>query len=890
VPPRPDPNARLRARCGAAVKNEFCLDNNDVGSAFSGDPEPSITIDDIVFFGITSAPWKPNQGPIGGNATGDTYQDYLDSQYRQPLAFDRLATIVGAPLAGILSAEGTASLQASLSLASQPLSTPLNFQRGALGDVDSLEQAPFDVNRTENELNVEVGIDFYQGDELRISGYGVFRPVYDAVYEVSHKQWGDSAQGGQIFDARLRSDLGASTAPDAISGKEFESFVPPRPDPNARLRARCGAAVKNEFCLDNNDVGSAFSGDPEPSITIDDIVFFGITSAPWKPNQGPIGGNATGDTYQDYLESDFRVPLAFDRLNSILQDPPLAQFLADQGTLNLQASLALARTFDPTLNTPLNFGQGALGDRDSLEQAPFDVNRTENQLKFDCLDNAHPWCFVREAYLELEWRDTLVRVGRQQVVWGKTDAFRLQDIAMPIDIGYHNIFPMLEERRIPQLSLNVIQGLRDIGPLKDVSVEFVWNFDRFLPLQFGQCGEPYAYTQACQGRVDAAAHQVFNFALAGVDERAWTFRNTEPGGRIEFRIPEPSISFSISAYYGFQDLPVARFRNPYSTENPNPAALLFLQGLGVGFLVDLSAGVDPANPSGWQAGFNPYDGDEVQATSDVLLTAWENVMSGTDPLQLCAGAPAEECAKEFGVLALPWTASEAVLEYPRVLTLGASADYQIPGIDTILRIEVAGELDRKINNTLKLDGVDSSDVFLAVVGLDRPTYIPFLNRNRTAFLTFQTFFEHIVDYEEGGRSTGMVPYEDSIISTFQMQNFWRNDSIILTNLVAYDWMAQALIWGPKLRWIMTNNVFFDVGVNMLWGGANRHQNILDMCPGEDGGLSCVADPTTWNDGQWQALNADLQQSSQSPWWSKQSFADRFMEKRDEFYVGFTYQF
>jgi len=736
-----------------------------------------------------------------------------------------------------------------------------------------------------NELNVEVGVDFYQGDELRISGYGVFRPVYDGVYEISHKQWGNSAQGGQIFDARLRSDLGASSATDAIEGKEFESFEPPG-DPNGILRARCGAAVKNEFCLDNNDVGSAFSGDPEPSITIDDIVFFGITSAPWKPDQGPIGGNATGDTYQDYLESQYRQPLAFDRLAGIV-GPGLAGILSAEGTASLQSSLALA---SQPLTTPLNFRQGALGNVGSLEQAPFDVNRTENELKFDCFDNAHPWCFVREAYLEVEWRDTLMRVGRQQIVWGKTDAFRLQDIAMPIDLGYHNIFPTLEERRIPQLSLDVIQSLRDVGPLEDVSVELVWNFDRFLPLQFGQCGEAYAYTQACQGRVDAAAHQVFNFALAGVDERAWKIENTEPGMRVEFRVPEPSISFSLSAYYGFQDLPVARFRNPYSTSNPNPAAMLFLQGLGIGRLVDQLSPSIPENV--WLNGFDPYGGDNTLARANAaLIEAWQGVISqaGTGGL-LCGTETPVECASLFGSIALPWTASEAVLEYPRVLTLGASADYQIPGIDTILRVEVAGELDRKINNTLKLDGVDSSDVFLAVVGLDRPTYIPFLNRNRTAFLTFQTFFEHIVDYEEGGRSTGMVPYEDSIVSTFQMQNFWRNDSIILTNLVAYDWMAQALIWGPKLRWIMTNNIFFDIGVNMLWGGASRHHNILDMCPGEDGGLSCVADPENWNPGQWQALNADLQQSSQSPWWSKQSFADRFMEKRDEFYIGFTYQF
>jgi hypothetical protein len=315
------------------------------------------------------------------------------------------------------------------------------------------------VSSWRNELNVEVGVDLYQGDELRIGGYGVFRPVYDAVYEVSPKQWGDSAQGGQIGrdstgQQRLRFDLGASTAPDAITGKEFESFEPDWTTgvpPQVTLRSRCGAAVKNEFCLDNNDVGSAFSGDPEPSITIDDIVFFGVTSAPWKPNQGPIGGNATGDTYQDYLDSPFRQPLAFDRLASIV-GPGLAGTLSAQGTASLQASLNLA---SQPLSTPLNFRRGALGDVDSLKQAPFDVNRTENELKFDCFDNAHPWCFVREAYLEVEWRDTLVRVGRQQVVWGKTDAFRLQDIAMPIDLGYHNIFPTLEERRIPQLALSL---------------------------------------------------------------------------------------------------------------------------------------------------------------------------------------------------------------------------------------------------------------------------------------------------------------------------------------------------------------------------------------------------------------------------------------------------
>jgi hypothetical protein len=38
------------------------------------------------------------------------------------------------------------------------------------------------------------------------------------------------------------------------------------------------------------------------------------------------------------------------------------------------------------------------------------------------------------------------------------------------------------------------------------------------------------------------------------------------------------------------------------------------------------------------------------------------------------------------------------------------------------------------------------------------------------------------------------------------------------------------------------------------------------------------------------LNRGLERDSQSPWWSRQGFADRFMHKRDEIWTGFTYQF
>jgi hypothetical protein len=692
-------------------------------------------------------------------------------------------------------------------------------------------------------------------------------------------------------------DFGAGITPDAVDGLPFP---------------RHGACVLGEFCLGNGDVGSLFSNETEPVLIIDDIVFFGATTAPWRPKngQGYVGGNASGDDYLDYLGLEFagnsaREVSARARLGSALPFLPPATIAAfvQAGTHALEASLtpagqpitprpplpALLGQASMASSTPLNLYQGALGDKGTFGQAPFDVNRSEQSLSFDCLDNAHPWCFVREAFFQVDWRDTSIRVGRQQIVWGKTDAFRLQDIVNPIDIGYHNVFPDLEERRIPMLALDVIHSFGDVGPVEDVSLELAWVVEQFLPLQFGQCGEPYAYTLACQGRADAAAHGLFNFALAQVDEKDWGIENTEPGMRLEWRLPEPSISFSLSFFYGFQDLPVGKFVNPYSTENPNPAALLFLQGQGLGPLVEQIA----AQPgTGWSTGFDPWDQAEVQAVSDVLATAWQNAFTPGGLCDVLLGGVAG-CLGSLGAIALPWTASEVVLQNPRVWTLGGSLDYQLPGWDTILRMELAYDVDRAINDTSEPDGVDESGVFLAAIGIDRPTYFRFLNPTRTALLSFQTFFEHVMSYDPGsGRGDGMVVYENQFISTFLHEHYWRNDSLVLRNFFAYDWNARAFLLGPSFKWVVNNNISIQVGLNFLLGDHESVHNVRDLCPG--GGLetaSCtVRDPTTWQPGQWQALNRDFARTAQAPFFSRQGFGDRFQAHRDELWIGFTYQF
>ncbi len=698
----------------------------------------------------------------------------------------------------------------------------------------------FQMTQWMNTLEMNFDVRLYTDSDFDVSFHGIVTPTYDAVYDLYPHYFGDRRRSGAAGTQT------AANAKDAIEGNNFPGS---------------GVCINGGFCDTAADTANFFTGKNNPQFVFDNTIFFGILGAASRTrgsDQGMLGGNSDAKAWN--IAADTLYGLGLTSATSTFLDS------VEQGDAHL-AGLGL-----PQGTNIYSFGGRALkGDRNSIDkQAPYGINHTDGELSTRCFDGVHDWCWAREAYLELKYKDTQLRMGRQQIVWGKTDAFRLQDLVNPIDVGSHNVFPSLEDRRIPSLSLDLIHSFGTVGPLQDFSLELVWVVDRFKPIQVGQCGDFWAFTAACEGRADVGSHGLLNLSVGSVDERNWTLGNTEPGFRFEFRIPEPSIAFSLSGFWGIQDIPVARFKNHYSTANPNPAMMLFLQALFAGGPAD---GIIP--------GFNPYDETSVNTASATALGYWTGVLGpacGSDPL----------CYSGTGLQPLGWiwSTSQVELEYPRTFTLGGSADYQIPGIDTVLRVETAYDFDRKINNTNKVDGIDSSDVLLAAIGLDRSFFIPILNKDRTAFVSFQTFVEHIMDYD-GNNRRGMTQFENNVISTFFIENYWRNDSIILTNFVAYDWASHGWITGPKLKWVMNDRISFEVGINLIQGGKEVH-NIRDICP--SGGTDCLADPTTWNSGNWQLINEDFRRYAEGPWFGKESFADNMMEKRDEVWMGVTYQF
>ena len=724
-------------------------------------------------------------------------------------------------------------------------------------------------NALRADLNLETTINIFEGDKLKISNFSILRPSYDAVYEVYPDLYGKRARGGQLGTQTLNPKA-------ARDGKDF---------PGA------GNGVANEFRLVNGDVAFFLTGEQNPALVVDDVVFFGSLVSPATPRSRKvpsIGRAPTADTFRmsrDVLTRETMPGGVLFGLPDALIDP-------------LRGSIAMA---SQPLGTPLrspaqiDAGLPAFGDRKSFKQSPFGINDRQAELATDCRDNAHPYCFVREFFFNIEYGDSLLKVGKQQIVWGKSDAFRLQDIVNPLDLGLRSIFVPLEDQRIPTLAADFVQTIGDVGPLQDVSLELVWVFDRFLPIQVGQCGDPRAFSAACQGRQDVAAFTAIGIAVAEVDEREWKLKNTEPGFRLEFLVPEPQISFSLSGFLGFQDLPVARLRNPYSVDNPNPGALLLLQTLAA------AQGQPSPVPS-----FDPYSAASIRAAGSAVagtyntlvnLICADSVASGnTGALASCISGNNQGFAPamlapglQINQLLLPFAGGPFTLEYPRVFTLGASADYQIPGADAILRTELAYDFGRSIQDTGEEDLIDHSDVVQALVGIDINPFIRFLNPNRTAFVSGQVFVEHIISHENDGGNRRFVPDETNVIATLFMQNFFRNDGLIVTNFLAYDVNAKALAAGPSIRWILNDQISFEFGANIVLGRTQKRA-IRNLCPNGVDTVACLTDPTQQQAGAFQGINRGLVRQTQSPFFGAESFADELNEDRDEIFFNVTYQF
>ncbi|MGK4358065.1 DUF1302 family protein [Ectopseudomonas chengduensis] len=412
-------------------------------------------------------------------------------------------------------------------------------------------------------------------------------------------------------------------------------------------------------------------------------------------------------------------------------------------------------------------------DKDSRGCIDDYLDYSSNDLRFPEFNERLD--FIRELYVDfdndlpngdiLSWR-----LGKQQVIWGRTDLFRVLDVINPVDFSRNNIYDELEDIRIPMWIAKADWRMGAGEVFDDLNLSFVWNFDKFRPHNLGQCGQPNSI-------LDAGC---FFRGMNNLWENGGTVANFAGG--------------NIATDFGPGQIGIRKAHMP-SWSLSNSQFGIKLEGVYGDFGFSLNA-----------------------------LTYRSQLPS------LRGGIPAQnaftgETAVWPGLIAFD-------IHFPRVNLIGGSMDYYSQAIDTVFRVEVAHTEGEEFANTLQSRLFSESDVTRYVIGADKNIFIPFLNPGRAFLFSGQLFGQHIHEHQLEDRplgKAGMPDWEQNWIGTLLVKGWWMNDRLSPQIIVAHDFKAQATAIAPSVEYLFSDNLKIVAGANFKVGRGAREFDDCRSC-------------------------------------------------------------
>ncbi len=204
---------------------------------------------------------------------------------------------------------------------------------------------------------------------------------------------------------------------------------------------------------------------------------------------------------------------------------------------------------------------------------PFDQNFSQDELAWNRGASQQQTKELKEAYLDIEMLSgsLFLRVGRQTIVWGKTELFATTDLFNPTDLALGSL-TSLEESRIPLWAVRAIYSFYEVGPLEDVRLEVALDLDSFYPTDLGRCGEPYTPNPVCDKTTGLLAHGAIGVAVAGEKRPPMWWddaKGLQGGARLEFRWDR--FSFALVDFWNYTRIPYADRLSTYD-RNVDPSS------------------------------------------------------------------------------------------------------------------------------------------------------------------------------------------------------------------------------------------------------------------------------------------------------------------------------
>lgn len=371
-----------------------------------------------------------------------------------------------------------------------------------------------------------------------------------------------------------------------------------------------------------------------------------------------------------------------------------------------------------------------------------------------------------EAYVDFTRGPLFVRLGRQNLSWGETDAFRLLDQINPLDASFGGFLVSLDERRVPLDMARVVYSFESVGPFSELNLEGFGVLDDKVSTPV-PVGSPWSVPNppGLRGFVKMPAKNL-------TDARG--------GFRITARVGD--FTLSAAHYYTFLDAPLVRIVTPSIKPAVNFAE--FDAAVAAGNTARFLADRFQANVlypkiaiSGATVSF-PLSRFNAVVRSEVAVFWREYLFKNSGPLNLLGP----------------------------VLTDGQiTPGYRQVGVDP-----VNGAALLRYKND-----IDRSHVVRWAVGIDVNRYFRALNPQQSFIISGQIFATHIVNFDNTPL-TSVLPYgfghiavpvndphrknqslvnidQHQFVNTLAISTSYRGGVIAPRLVFFYDWQGSWLV-------------------------------------------------------------------------------------------------
>jgi hypothetical protein len=301
-----------------------------------------------------------------------------------------------------------------------------------------------------------------------------------------------------------------------------------------------------------------------------------------------------------------------------------------------------------------------------------------------------------QAYLEAQVSKLQMRVGRQILSWGQTDAFRLLDNINPIDNSFGGFLIPLDERRVPLDMLLLNYRFGTIGPIYESFLEAYAAIDENVGYDPGiPAGSPWALPNLGDPSATTQAQRTHPQRV---------IKDTRGGFRFNFNAPVPVVDemeFSLANYWTYLDTPMVQ--SFVSREFPRAIS----SGPAAGFLANT-----------------------VQTAPRVMISGIASTF----------GFPVD-WARAIFLSGQPIIRYELAYFYGEPRNSQQQLDPFIYAVGSCARGRIVVTPD---GSQLCTGGKRYGDSWNFVLGIDHNQFIRFLNPNQSFFITTQFFYKHLI--------------------------------------------------------------------------------------------------------------------------------------------------